>query len=816
MLVRLILLLFATLSASAAERVLAANSLVTCMDNSLLDPTKFEVTFTPGDGALYYDLSLTSEISDYIVADVDVYAYGFGIISRTIDMCAIGWKQFCPVFPGVIDINSVEYISQNMVSMIPGIAYNVPDIDAIARVRVRDRTNGTEIACIQANFGNRKTVSHVGAKWATAVVAGIGLLVSAMLSTFGNSNSASHISANAVSLFIYFQSVVVVSMQHVQEVPPIAAAWCENLAWSMGLIRVTFMQKIFRWYIQATGGDPDVYFISDTVSILVQRSWDFVKRSIPFYSVLQKNYPKILSPSELQRGDLLPRDTNMYNLQGSNSILILRGIERVGYKAHIEPTSIVCTGFTFFVLCAYVLIGCFVAFRLFLKFAKKAGWVRQDRALDFSNNWKYTLKGILQRYIYIGSTQIFIFSCWEFTRNDSPAVIVLAVLFLILVVGILGWGCYRTLQFGRESVAKYNNPAAILYGDPRVLNKYGFFYTMFDARKYWFGAVVLCHSFAKCLFVAFSQSSGKTQALAIFILDLFFTGYLIYLKPYMDKLTNVVNILICVVMTVNSFLFLFFSQLFGQPDPVAAIMGWVFFILNAVFSLILLCMIIVFSCIAVFSKNPDARFAPAKDDRTSFQNRMLAKEHPDLTYDGAGELMALGVTARDHQENWAGEMHRLKEMSDSSNGSNKSEGIYNDDSPVPINETEKESFGAKLIHKLTGGKKSFKRKNQPQNDYQEEPSESRSQSPVEVKRVSDTLLNLVDDNHHRRTESSTPIVPFSHNFNDDNRSDVTGFSAYNTTSAEPVSGNDFTHSDGNGNGYMFHESPSISRSLNQR
>ncbi|KAK7678162.1 hypothetical protein QCA50_018840 [Cerrena zonata] len=138
--------------------------------------------------------------------------------------------------------------------MIPGIAYNVPDIDAVVKVIVKDRDSGEELSCIQSGFTNGKTVSQTGAKWATAIIAGLGLLIAAVLSTF----------------------VVVVSMQHVERVPPIASSWAENLAWSMGLIRVTFMQDIFRWYIQSTGGHPTTYFLGTTKQILVQRAMDYL------------------------------------------------------------------------------------------------------------------------------------------------------------------------------------------------------------------------------------------------------------------------------------------------------------------------------------------------------------------------------------------------------------------------------------------------------------------------------------------------------------------------------------------------------------
>lgn len=66
-------------------------------------------------------------------------------------------------------------------------------------------------------------------------------------------------------------------------------------------------------------------------------------------------------------------------------------------------------------------------------------------------------------------------------------------------------------------------------------------------------------------------------------------------------------------------------------------MGVIFFIVNAAFSLILLLMLLVSSGFALFTKNPDTRYQPMRDDRGSF-----IKSQTQLTT----ELDALGATAR--------------------------------------------------------------------------------------------------------------------------------------------------------------------------
>lgn len=66
-------------------------------------------------------------------------------------------------------------------------------------------------------------------------------------------------------------------------------------------------------------------------------------------------------------------------------------------------------------------------------------------------------------------------------------------------------------------------------------------------------------------------------------------------------------------------------------------MGVIHFFLNAAFALVLIIMVLVATAFAVFSKNPDVRYQPMRDDRGSF-----IKSQTQVTT----ELDALGATAR--------------------------------------------------------------------------------------------------------------------------------------------------------------------------
>lgn len=77
--------------------------------------------------------------------------------------------------------------------------------------------------------------------------------------------------------------------------------------------------------------------------------------------------------------------------------------------------------------------------------------------------------------------------------------------------------------------------------------------------------------------------------------------------------------------------------------------------MNAAVALILLILILFIALVTVAFKNPDARFSPTKDDRTSFQQKHVGYDNTD----DAGELMALGAVAKEHEEGWANNMYGL-------------------------------------------------------------------------------------------------------------------------------------------------------------
>lgn len=164
--------------------------------------------------------------------------------------------------------------------------------------------------------------------------------------------------------------------------PPIVMAWTQNFQWSMGIIRVGFLQDITTWYQRATGGTP-----STLLSTLTTASVQVQKRSIETVQNLFLNAPH----------QMIRRATP--EISDATKVVIVHGIERVGFRAQIEQTNIFLTGLIFFVVFVVFTAVGVALFKGFCELAVKAGWFKQDKFEDFRNGWKIVLKGILFRLV---------------------------------------------------------------------------------------------------------------------------------------------------------------------------------------------------------------------------------------------------------------------------------------------------------------------------------------------------------------------------------------------------------------------------------
>lgn len=620
-------------AAAAAEPMLVSNSLNTCQEDSSFTASLFKVVFTPNNNSATVDIVATSSVEGSVVFDVSLSAYGFEFIRKTVNPCEVGLAGLCPMTAGKIPLDFNLPVPPEAIKQIPGIAYNFPDLDATVRVFLNltddaGKPTPKTVACVEADISNGKTVDLIGVKWALAIISGLVLVSSAIINGLGHSNAAAHIASGALSLFGFFQAQAMIGFTSIH-LPPVVQAWTQDFQWSMGVIKLTFMQNIFTWYQRATGGTPSTIFDTlTTVSVQVEKRGLVPEAAMNVFRRTASLVPQAA-------GAIVKRN----NIQTGSGSFIVFGIQRVAFKAGIETTNLFMTGLTFFCLFVLFTIMGVAAFKGWCELAAKQKWIKGDTFLEFRNGWLTVLKGILFRLTLIGYPQMTILCLWEFTQVDSTAEVVLAVFFFFGMTATLGWAASKVVRLARRSVVMHRNPAYILFSDPQALNKWGFLYVQFRASAYYFIIPVLGYTLIKGMFIALAQNNSTAQAVGFLLIE---AGALIgasVMRPWMDKSTNSFNIAICVINFINAIFLLIFSDVFNQPPLVNGVIGLILFFLNAIFALVLLLMVIVTTIVVIIRKNPDTRYQFMADDRTSFM-----KSQSQLT--GTTELDALAATAR--------------------------------------------------------------------------------------------------------------------------------------------------------------------------
>ncbi|OGE57759.1 hypothetical protein PENARI_c001G03895 [Penicillium arizonense] len=571
-----------------AEQLIEANGLTAChgADNSEITINHLSAVLTPGNNSVSLVFDGYSGVAGDVVLDIDLLVYGYKALSHQIDPCSLDLNVFCPMKAIELQIPKFTYsFNKGVLSQIPGIAYTVPDIDAVVRVNLNKKSGGS-VACLETRLQNGKSVYQAGVSWTLAVIAGLGLIASTVLSLLGHSNTATHLAFRSLAFLGFIQSQAMGGLIAV-EIPPMAQSWIQNTVWSMGIVKAEALQTISTWFQRATGGTPSsVLSESNTVSVVLQ------KRSSIQAQAMQ-----------------------------SGSQIVLRGIKRAGARASITLSNIFMTGYLFYYFVTALVLVC-VGIALAVRFAlskRTTSITKLEKAVGATADWKTVLRNTFFRLACIGYPQMCVLCLWELTQKDSAAEIVLAITMWLVTTGVLAFAAFKIFQRAIRSKQQHNTPAYTLYSDPATLSKWGILYIYYRAPVYWFLVPALVYIVVKGMVVAFGQSNGIAQSIVLLILELAMMLATGIIKPFMSKGANVFAIIATVLNSLNAIFFLVFSNVFNQPTLMTGILGVLYFIFNAVFTLALLIYLLVGMVYAVFSKTPDAKYRPLADDRDSFR-----------------------------------------------------------------------------------------------------------------------------------------------------------------------------------------------------
>ncbi|KAF8432845.1 hypothetical protein BGX38DRAFT_1146323 [Terfezia claveryi] len=630
---------------AAHDYVIGTRSLKPCMANSGITATFIDVSFHTNTSTLHFDINAYSTISGKVQVLMTVYAYGFKAFTQEFDPCQIpDWTQLCPMSPQPIQVNSNQDLGSDLVSQIPAIAYQVPDLDAYVRIQIVSADAQKKLlACVDAHLSNGITVEKGPVSWITAFLGGGALLWVVFVISCSNPTlpyyhlTTAKFAAYSLAFYTLLQHQALIGMTSVP-LPPIVSAWTQNFVWAVGIVEMNFMQRFFNWYIRSTGGHRSSLFnqISTTSILVMKRNLGGVRRrGLEFTSGIGRNALR------RRAADVESTSQDVSSYQP----LMVKGIERVAFKAGIEQTNLFLTSYSMYIIFAFVVVVFFLAFRGLVEWmVKKQKMGMQNRLPVFREHWKSMLKKVALCLLVMGYPALISLSLWELTMRDSPAVIVLAVVIFLAMTGLMAATVFRLYMLLRRTgvmpfslkgpLARFSTksadmekPASTSWRDSvplseskatasRDLKQFAILTVPYRRSGAYWVLPLMLFVFTKSALVGLSQqhlydapsedqssigtTKGIAQAIGFLIIDLLWFIGVAWVRPWMDKPTNTLGIAGAVMGLLNGiFLLIFTEAVPGQTKPAKPIVGVLFVLFNIIMSLIFLIVTIVSAIYAI-------------------------------------------------------------------------------------------------------------------------------------------------------------------------------------------------------------------------
>jgi TRP (transient receptor potential)-like protein len=159
----------------------------TCQTKSSIMAALFNVVYTLDNNTLTYDISTDSSVTGTFTVQLEVIAYGYTAMNKSIDPCQnILSSNFCPIQqtgPLVLpsDLSSkipsmarlIHRTCHQQGRCVVDIAFTVPDL-------VRIYIVSSSVACVEAELSNGQTVYQKAVGLTTATIVGLALTASGL------------------------------------------------------------------------------------------------------------------------------------------------------------------------------------------------------------------------------------------------------------------------------------------------------------------------------------------------------------------------------------------------------------------------------------------------------------------------------------------------------------------------------------------------------------------------------------------------------------------------------------------------------------
>ena len=531
---------------------------------------------------------------------------------------------------GSFAAQGVQNVPSSYATRIPSIAFNIPDLEGGAKLELSALDGGQNLACIESDVTNGKTVESPAVSYIAVGVAGASLILTG-ISAIGSAGTAGgHApSPNFGDVVGWFQSIAMNGMLSVQY-PPIYRSFSKNFAFSAGLIQWNSMQTSIDNFRRATGGN----LTEDNVQYLQNASLVYASGSTSGSGIVSRRAinkffePHLVSRdtsttiNDTQSGTGAAAATNGTSSGNSKVTHIVHGI-----SGFVEELTIPKANTFMTVLLIFAIVIAAIAVGILLLKVILETWALFGSFPKKLTNFRKHYWGLLARTIT--NLILLLYGVWtlycihQFIAGDSWAAKILAGVTLALFTAILAFFTIRIWQIAQK-FKKMEGDIAILFEDKETWRKYSLFYDNYKRGYWWLFMPVIVYMFARgCVIAAGNDASGLVQTAGQLIIESVMLALVLFTRPFATTAGNWINVVIQSVRVLSVVCIMVFVEQLGIAQSTKTVTGVVLIAVQSVLTAALAILIAVNALIVCIRENPHRKRRKQAGQFATRQNPFL-------------------------------------------------------------------------------------------------------------------------------------------------------------------------------------------------
>ncbi|KAH0142677.1 DUF907 domain-containing protein, partial [Aureobasidium melanogenum] len=589
--------------------ILSTQGFTLCSTNPTIKVDALDVQFDRTTNLVVFNVAGSSSQSQNVTAKIVITAYGREVYQKPFNPCDAGTyvEQLCPVPAGSFAAQGSQTVPSQFASMIPSIAFNVPDLDGVAKLELfADDDQTQDLACVQSTVSNGKSMNVPAVTYVAAGMAGAALGISALGAVVGGFHvGGASPSPTFGETFGWFQGIATNGMLSVTY-PSIYRSFSKNFGFSTGLIPWGSMQRTIDSFRAGTGGNlttdswnylQNVTLVDDSTS---SDLGNLTKRGIDTIFLYARDFTASVNGSTTAVGNSTSSGNS--TTTESRPMHYVHGIQAYVEKLSIPQGNTFMTILLFFaIVIAAITVGILLT-KVILEALALMGNLPKSMN-SFRKRYWWRLAKTITNLVMLAYGVWTLYCVYQFTNGDSWAAKVLAGITWVIFTGILGFFAF-TIWHKAKQYKKMDGDASMLFEHKETWVKYAFLYENFKKGYWWLFIPSIVYAFAKNALIAGANGHGLVQTIGQIAIECIMLILLVWSRPYSLKSGNVINITIQVVRVISVICVLVFVEELGISQTTKTVTGLILIVVQSVLTGVLAILIAVNAIITCVRANP--------------------------------------------------------------------------------------------------------------------------------------------------------------------------------------------------------------------